>query len=268
MPISIKTIKGKVMKFVRAHAYTLSTLAFVITPNVLANGLSDLQQALAELNGQSPVSGVLTVSFSDTREDGDEQKLKTGAITSTLSESDQGLDIRYSSHVLSKIAQENRLKIDDEEVDTPTLNGAEILSASSLIPILSSAQVITDYVEQGTFNGERVIEYKGNHVRALDFSLPLESFIDDKKIRGYVDKFEGSYSVLINDDGVPVETRMQYSGKGSAYVFFSMKLNNEVTSQFTTNGKRLVRTKYEVMSNSSSTFNDRTYKGTWQLSLH
>jgi hypothetical protein len=97
--------------------------------------------------------------------------------------------------------------------------------------------------------------------------LPLESFIDDKKIRGYVSKFKGSYQVLINDKGIPIETRMSYSGKGSAYIFFSMTAESEIVSQFQIDGTRLVRTNRSVESNSSSTFNDRSYSGKWQLAL-
>jgi hypothetical protein len=243
-------------------------LAFSFTHNVWADGLADLQQALVKLNGSEPVSGQLKVSFSESRGEGKDKKLKTGAIQSMLSESNKGLDISYSKDVLVKIAQENRIKLTDEEADTPVLNGAEILSASSLIPILSSAQTILDYIEQGEFNSEERIEYLNKQVRVLDFTLPLESFIDNKKIRGYVSKFKGSYKVLINDEGIPIETRMSYSGKGNAYIFFSMTAESEITSQFQTNGTRLVRVNRTVESNSSSTFNDRTYSGTWQLAIH
>tara|TARA_R110000737_G_scaffold1598_9_gene4744 strand:- start:5488 stop:6258 length:771 start_codon:yes stop_codon:yes gene_type:complete len=242
-------------------------LTFIFTSNVWADSLSDLQQALVKLDGNQPVSGVLNVSFSESRGEGKDKKLKTGAIKSTLSESMNGLDIRYSKDVLRQIAQENRLKMADEEVDTPALNGAEILSASSLIPILSSAQSILDAISKGQFKGESRIEYFDKQVRVLDFELPLESFIDDKKTRGYVNKFKGSYKVLINDEGVPLETRLSYSGKGSAYVFFSMSAKSEITSQFQIEGTRLVRINKTVESNSSSTFNDRSYSGSWKLAI-
>jgi hypothetical protein len=245
----------------------LAFLTFTVTQSVWADGLSDLQHALDKLDGSHSVSGVLHVSFSESRGEGKDKKLKTGAIKSTLAESIEGLDIRYSKAVLRQIAQENRLKMEDEEADTPALNGAEILSASSLIPILSSAQTILDYIAKGEFKGEGYIEHFEKQVRVLDFELPLESFIDDKKTRGYVDKFKGSYKVLINDEGVPIETRMTYSGKGRAYIFFSMSAKGEITSQFQIEGTRLVRINKTVESNSSSTFNDRTYSGSWQLAL-
>ncbi|WP_085299875.1 hypothetical protein [Cognaticolwellia mytili] len=254
-----------ILKNIQPIAFGL--VAFAFTQNVWADSLTDLQQALVKLNGSEPVSGVLKVSFSETRGEGKDKKLKTGEIQSRLSESLDGLDISYSKDVLVKIAQENRMKLTNEEADTPALNGAEILSASSLIPILSSAQSILDYIEQGEFESEEKIDYQGSQIRVLDFKLPLESFIDDKKIRSYVSKFDGSYKVLINAKGIPIETRMSYSGKGSAYVFFSMKAESEITSQFKTNGTRLVRVNRTVASNSSSTFNDRTYNGSWSLTI-
>ena len=73
--------------------------------------------------------------------------------------------------------------------------------------------------------------------------------------------------MLINDEGVPVETRLSYSGKGSAYIFFSMSAESEITSQFKIEGTRLVRINKTVESNSSYTFNERSYSGSWQLEL-
>lgn len=233
-----------------------------------ADGLSDLKLALSKLDDQSPVSGVLHVSFSESRDDGDDQKTKTGNIKSLLSHNKHGLDIRYADTVLSKISVENKAKLVDEDVDTPTLNGAEVLSASSIIPILSSAHKISEYIEQGEFIKEEPFEKGEQEYRLLHFALPLESFIDDKKIRGYVSKFEGSYGVVIDNNGVPVETRMSYAGKGSAYIFFSLSAKSEIISTFQVNGSRLIQTNRTVASNSSSTFNDRTYSSSWQLTVN
>lgn len=235
---------------------------------VWADGLNDLQSALAKLENRGAVSGTLHVSFSEFRDDGDDKKVKTGDIKSMLSHNVDGLDIRYSEEVLNKISQENKAKIANEEIDTPTLNGAEVLSASAIIPIFSSAQKINEYINQGEFINEQAINHNDKNLRLLSFNLPLESFIDDKKIRGYVSKFQGSFGVVIDDSGVPIETRMSYSGKGSAYIFFSLSAESEIISTFQVNSGRLVQTKRTVSSSSSSTFNDRKYQGTWQLTLH
>ncbi|ARD45577.1 hypothetical protein [Colwellia sp. PAMC 21821] len=72
---------------------------------------------------------------------------------------------------------------------------------------------------------------------------------------------------MIDDEGVPIETRLTYSGKGSAYIFFSMSAESQITSQFQIKGTRLVRVNKTIESNSTSTFNDRTYSGRWQLAL-
>jgi len=47
-----------------------------------------------------------------------------------------------------------------------------------------------------------------------------------------------------------------------------MKAESEIISQFKLDAGRLVRTKRAVTSNSTSTFSDRTYNGTWHLTLH
>ena len=96
------------MKFYCNLLKVIGLLSFIFAEKVSADGLSDLQQALLKLNGSEPVSGLLNVSFAETRGEGKDIKLKTGDIKSTLSESDKGLDISYSKAVLSQIAQENR----------------------------------------------------------------------------------------------------------------------------------------------------------------
>ena len=244
-------------------AYGLAFSSF----SVFADGLSDLQQAIAQLNGQSDTTGILSISFTDIRGDDDDKKTKTGKIESRLTAGDKGLDIKYSLDVLKQIELETKAKIADEDVDTPTLNGAEVLSASAVFPILSSAQPLADLIAQGEFLEESTTDYMGKELRILSFKLPLASFIDDKKVRDYVSKFKGSLDIIIDDNGVPIETRMKYSGKGSAYIFFSMKAKGEIISRFSKNNDRLVRIERLVNTSSSSTFNDREYQATWSLAL-
>lgn len=255
------------MKLNNIQSIAVGLLTFFFGNYVSADSLSDLQQTLTRLNGSHPVSGELDMFFTETRDKGKDKKIKVGKIKTILSESSKGLDIHYSKQILAKVAQENHIKMIDENAETPTLNGAEILSASSLIPIISSAQTILDYIDKGEFKGESYIEYLGQKTRILKFSLPLESFIDDKKFRSYVNKFSGSYQVLINEEGTPIETRMSYSGKGSAYIFFSMKAEGEIISQFNITGTRLVRINRTQKSTSSSTFSDRIYNATWKFNL-
>ena len=242
------------------------TLAVASIP-AMADGLSDLKQAIEQLNGQSDTAGILSISFQEIRGDDEDKKTKTGKIQSRLNAGESGLDMQYSLDILKMIEQETQAKLENEDVDTPTLNGAEVLSASAVFPILSSASPILDLIAQGEFIEETTTEYLGKDLRLLSFSLPLESFIDDKKFRSYVSKFSGSLEIIIDDNGVPLETRRKYSGKGSAYIFFSMKAKGEIISRFSKNNDRLIRVERQVNTTSSSTFNDREYQATWSLAL-
>ncbi len=60
---------------------------------------------------------------------------------------------------------------------------------------------------------------------------------------------------------------MDFSGEGTAYVFFSLETKNNIISRFQVVGNRLVRVSQISKNISYSTFNDNEFEASWQLEV-
>jgi len=243
------------------------TMLIISCQAVYADSLSELKATLTALNGADTITAVLSASFKKVIVDGNDKKIKFGALQTELIASPSGLTVSYNSETLRKLREEGKQKRENEEAATPTLMAAREVKTDSLTSILSSADILLAKIEQGELINEERIDYNGGSVRSLTFSLPLQFFIENKKVRGYVDEFESSYQVLINDQGIPFETRMNFSGEGTAYVIFSLETVTHKVTRYKVFGDRLVRISKESKSINNSTFNDRTFESSWQVEV-
>lgn len=247
-------------KFVRITSLTfLSTASFFS----FADGLSDLKEALNRLNGEAPLSAVYERSFSEVSDadDEDDRKETSGQVSVMVRDGEQGLQVTFSQSVLTRIEDEAAQKALDEEADTPTSNAVRGINAPQLKRLLSSANSLSRLIAKATYTGEEAHRYEDRDLRLLSFELPLEAIIDDKKTREYVSKFEGVYRVLIDEQGVPVETRTEFNGKGRAFIVLSVKAKSTEYSQFQVINNRLVRTHNQYENEFSSTFGDNKESG-------
>ncbi len=233
-----------------------------------ADGLNDLKQALASLSGTAEISAVLDTSFKSTTISDDDKDIDLGSLKMELLASSAGLQISYDNETLVNMRQESIQKREDENIATPTLMAANIVNTNSLTSILSSASLLLEEISQGTFVKEQQVDFNGESVRSLSFSLPLNFFVQDEKVRGYVDEFESNYQILINQQGIPLESRMSFAGEGTAYVFFSLEAKNNTVSRYQVVGKRLVRVSQISKSINNSSFNDNEFDASWQVIIN
>lgn len=244
--------------------FTFTSLAFLMGSSFAhADALQDLKSALEKLNSPEPVTAVYEREFTEVSDadDEDDRRERTGKVTVLISDGANGLQVTYSQDVLDKIELETQLKAEDEDADTPTLNAVGGISATQISRLLSSSNSLKRTIEKATFIGEEPHKYNDKDMRLLSFSLPLEALITDKKARGYVNKFEGTYRVLIDEHGIPLETRTEFKGKGRAFVVLSVTAEGSEFSQYQVVKGRLVRTKHEYSNAYSSTFGDNESSG-------
>jgi hypothetical protein len=76
-----------------------------------------------------------------------------------------------------------------------------------------------------------------------------------------VSKFEGKYTILIDSDGVPLESKTKFKGKGRAFVIMSVKANSSNYNRYQIIDNRLVRVLNEYHREFSSTFGDNLETG-------
>lgn len=241
----------------------------LLSHNAIADGLTDLQAALERLDGSDPISvsyetQFLVVSDAD---DEDDRKENNALVRVHLTDSEQGLQITYSQAVMARIEAESMQKILDEETDTPTLNAVEDINATEMRDLLSASASLKRRIAKAEFVGEEQQEFDGQSVRLLTFNLPLDAIIDDKKTRDYVNKFDGKYTILIDSDGVPLESKTKFEGKGRAFVILSVKVNSSHYNRYQIIDDRLVRVLNEYHREFSSTFGDNLETGNSRLIL-
>ncbi|MBU2883763.1 hypothetical protein KO525_00850 [Psychrosphaera sp. B3R10] len=241
---------------IRSLAIPLVLACSYFSPNVYADSFDELKTSLASLTETSQVSGRITLSVDETRgeKDDDDFEQNSGYISSYINYGKNGLAITYDADIMSQLETEFELVAEDEEAKTPTLKGLNELRTRDVTAILSQSQRLLKMLKTAEFVSEKQVEYKGQQVRELQFKLALDSIINDQRTRDYVDKFNSDYRVIIDDNGFPMASTLTYSGKGRAYIVFSLKASGERHDEYRVIGNRLVNISSHNKSNYDSTF--------------
>jgi hypothetical protein len=245
------------MKFATVtQGYLVCLLVVAVPKLVYADGLTDLTQALTRLNVNQPISAVLQSSFVEHKGKGKSVQTKQGQVAVLVADNAQGLQVTYARDVLATITQESKQKLIDENAKTPTLSAMNRLDTIEINHMLFAAERLLHRIKQANFINETQVTYQQRQLRSINFNLPLEAMIDDKKTREYVSKFSSTMSVVIDEQGIPLMSKLSYQGKGSAYIVFSLSAQGELTSTYQVVKHRLILAHSEFNSSFSSTFND------------
>jgi len=222
-----------------------------------ADGLADLKEALAKLQGNNQISALLQSNIIENRGEGKDKVVKNGFVEINLKDGLDGLQVTFSNQVLNKVDIEASEKIKNEDADTPTLTAVDRLETTELKAYLSSAQPLLRRLEQATYIDEQAVDYQGSKARLLNFELPMHAIVRDKQTREYVSKFEGNFQIIIDDKGVPLETQLNFKGKGRAYIVLSLKAYGNGLTKYKVVEERLVTVHREFTSGFESTFGER-----------
>ncbi|WDE07409.1 hypothetical protein SG34_011265 [Thalassomonas viridans] len=247
---------------------TLLTLMTLTSGFAQADGLTDLKNALDRLQGTGHLSAELEAVSESNRGEGEDKKTTKGRVKVWLEDDIQGLQVLYSNEVLSLMETEARQKAEDEEATTETLNAVDDINAIDLHAMLSASSSLLRNIGQAGFLDETTVSDNGEDLRLLRFSLPMEFFIDDKGIRGYVKKFAATYKIWIDSQGIPQKSLMEFNGKGRAYIFFKISASGSRMSQYQVVNDRLVIVRSERQSENDSTFGVFSRSATNTLKIH
>lgn len=215
-----------------------------------ADGLNDMKNALNRLQGNSQINAELASTTLNNRD----EKITKGEVKVWLKDDETGLQVLYSDDILEKMELEARQRIEDEDAETVTLNAIDRINATELHEMLSAASSLLRRIDQAQFVDEQQDQYKDETVRLLRFNIPVEQIIRDKKTRSYVSKFSASYTIWIDDDGTPLQTRLEYSGKGRAYLFFKITASGSETAKYQVVDDRLVMLTQESNNENDTSF--------------
>ncbi|MFC3121165.1 hypothetical protein [Agaribacter flavus] len=231
--------------------------------------LDKLKAKLLSLEGRSPISAIYERQFTDVEDADDDKKRRetTGSISVKVQVNDRGLHINYPQDIIETMEEEAKAKALDEESKTPTLNAVYDVNAVNLDYQLSAAKRILRRIEKASFIEEETATHEGKQVSILRFNLPLEAIITDAKTRRYVSKFEGVYSVTVDENAIPLKVETDFFGKGRAFLVLSVKVKNIETSTFTVVADRLVRLQNEYSNEIQSSFGDNQSSGVNSITI-
>ncbi|MFT6528932.1 MAG: hypothetical protein ACJAZB_000564 [Psychrosphaera sp.] len=245
----------------------LSSLLASVTFSVRADTLSDLKNVLTNLHDDGALAVEYTSKYTQNRGKQSDLKTKKGFITLSASYNEKGLQVAYNKEILDKVALEETLKEQDENADTPTLNAMYRVESSDLLEMMSAAPSLLRFINKAKFKTEKQVQYQDTQARELMFDMPLESIITDQETRDHVDDFKGQFRLLVNSNNIPIESELTFTGSGSAYVFFSIKLAQTITNQYQLLGTRLVNTGQSYSRKQSSTFGQSDSNGEKKLTI-
>ncbi len=254
----IKTVKvAMTSKVTKVTRIAQVSLAFLVLLSSVAtaeehNSVTRLKETLANINNDLPVGGVLTASFSNIKGEGKKKEETAGEVSLTIRHDKSGLTTSYPQSVVDAIELESLKNTENEDTPTPTLDAINDVRMLTVNQMLSPANALLRLL---TFAKLQKVVASSNG-EDLHFSLPVESFINDKKTRGYVDKFSGELVISVDNNGVPLRSISKFDGNGRAYVFFSMEATITREQQFKMVGKRLVTTLFDSYSRYESTFGE------------
>jgi hypothetical protein len=246
---------------------TLSLLNLV-SYSSYADGLLDLNKALTKLDGNSATSATLKSAYTEKRGRKKKTKITSALAHVQLFDDLNGLQITYSNEVLSKLEDEENEKERNEEANTPTLNAINDIEASELRHMLSAAPKLRRSLIKAEFLKEEAIIHQEQDARILHFNLPLDAIIKNKDVRSYVDDFEGRYKIIIDEKGVPLQAELTFEGRGSAYIFFKLSINQSITYFYKVIDDRLVNYRNEYTRRQKSTWDKRDSSGFNELNLN
>ncbi|KAB8063087.1 MULTISPECIES: hypothetical protein [Janthinobacterium] len=214
-----------------------------------ADGLADLNAALARLQGLSPVKAQVESKSWRKEGEGKEAEEDSGQATVAVESGPAGLQVLYGKDLLAKVEAEQRAKVKDPKVKTPIGFALGEMKATELRAMVSAAGALSREIDEAVFSSEKADSYKGKPARLLSFTLSLDKV--PEKDRKYVKKFDGGIEVWIAADGTPLASQFHIDVSGRAFVVVSFTQKTDETRQYGVQGDRLLLLRKESRNTTS-----------------
>ena len=204
-----------------------------------ADALADLRATLTRLTATTPAHGAFDVTSTST--DSDEGQAFQGKASVGFEIGDAGLRILYPKGTLLQADQEARAEAVDPDRQTPVRSGMGRIRALELAELLDAAAMLNVVLLNAQLIESKVTTYRGKatHLEVMKLS-PKVSKGSSKHIK----KFDGTLSVWLGDDGVPIAGERVLSVKAS-FMLMSFQQDQKENWEYARSGDRLVATRHE-----------------------
>lgn len=217
---------------------TLRLLSLLLLGTLLrADALGDLRDALARLDGQSPVKASVEYQFWSRQGDDKKPLITEGRAAATVEDGPQGLRMSWAPDLLQAAAQEAQAQAADPDAKASTRQALEGLRALTVRDALHGAGALLRTLEQAQLVEAREDAWQGRPARLLRLKLSPRLSRQDRK---YVKEMEASAQVWVGADGLPLAAETQVHVKGRAFLVISFEQQERETFRFARSGGRLV----------------------------
>ncbi|MGK5054724.1 hypothetical protein [Janthinobacterium sp. RB2P8] len=136
-----------------------------------ADGVADLNAALARLQGQMPIKAQGESKTWRREGEGKAAEDDTGQATVAVEGGPAGLQVLYSKEVLAKVEAEQRARMKDPKVKAPIGFALGEMKATELRSMVSAVDALSRDIEEAVFSGEKMDSYKGKPARLCRYQL-------------------------------------------------------------------------------------------------
>ena len=218
---------------------TIALLVLLTPFSANADALTDLRASLAQLAATTPVHGAFEVT--STNKNSDEDQPSQGKASVEFEIGDAGLRILYPKPTLIQANQEARAEAADPERQTPARAGMGRVHAMELAELLDGAATLTTELLTAQLIDAKPTMYRGKPARLVTLKLSPKL---SKGASKHVKKVDGTLSVWLGDDAVPIAAEQNFSVKAS-FMLMSFTTEQKKTWTYVRAGDRLVATASE-----------------------
>jgi hypothetical protein len=223
----------------------LWALALAAEPPVVGprpDPLAELQEALARLDGKTPIAARFTVRFENSTGEGKDQVKVTGEVSGEVAETVAGISTRWGPGLLAQARDEERRHAVDPEVPTPTRDGLAQVQTIDLANRLAAAASLRDELARASLVEvkEELLDGVPTRVLILKLSPALQA-----RERRYVKDVDAVGKVWLGSDGLPLAADAKVVAKGRIFLVISFETVVHQAWRFTRVGDRLVAVRFE-----------------------
>jgi hypothetical protein len=223
-------------------ALPLALLAALPCP-AKADGLADLNAALARLQGQTPLKAAVQARDWRRTGEGKDAKETQGQVAIGLEDGPRGLQPIYGHELLARVDAESRAAVRDKAATKPLSQTLSRLGFDELRAMSSAAPALQREIEDAKFKGEAADAWAGKPARKLTFEGSVDSLPESD--RKYVREFRLQLEVWIAADGTPLASQRHFDLAGRAFVVVSFEQHSDRRRGYAVAGDRLVATSDE-----------------------
>lgn len=215
------------------------SLLFVGLLPLGADPLGDLRSQLDRWKGQDAVKARVDYAFWNRSGTGPTADVTQGKISVGVEDGPSGLRVTWSRPLLQRAAEEGRTPPSQSTRPMPTRQALSSLGPLEVLESLNAAESLMQLLEQSTLEDVRNEPWQGKPARCLKLKVAPRLGEREKK---YVKHFEGSATLWVSPEGLPLALEQRTTLKGRAFMLLSFEAQTKETRTFTLSGRRLIAT--------------------------